>query len=326
MNNPLISVLIPAYNHEQYVQETIKSIINQTYQNVELIVIDDGSKDSTWQKIQEMKDECEKRFVSVHFETKENEGVCKTQNELLKLSKGEYVLIIASDDLLKPQALEKELVFLQENPQYSLAVGDCEIIDKNGKVCYWNKKRECVYSLKQAVSKTFVEYLKRHNNYFNDRDFGKYSTIYKDNYIPNGYLTRKSIYDTIGFYPEGQYVEDWWFMLQVSKYSKMKYLNEVLYSYRWHDSNTIKSGDTINVAGENTMRLENEILKNIDRNIVSKDVTDVIDNGVVYKKQGIPYIFQILSYKKSDKKIKIFKLFTITVYKHVKSLKTAETK
>ena len=50
----LVSVIIPAYNHEQYIQESIKSVINQTYQNIELVVIDDGSKDSTWQKICEM--------------------------------------------------------------------------------------------------------------------------------------------------------------------------------------------------------------------------------------------------------------------------------
>lgn len=52
MSNPLISVIIPAYNHENYVQECINSIIEQTYKNIELIIVDDGSKDSTWNKIQ----------------------------------------------------------------------------------------------------------------------------------------------------------------------------------------------------------------------------------------------------------------------------------
>ena len=54
-SNPLVSVLIPAYNHENYVQETINSIINQTYQNIELIIYDDGSKDSTWNKTKQFK-------------------------------------------------------------------------------------------------------------------------------------------------------------------------------------------------------------------------------------------------------------------------------
>ena len=60
---PLVSVIIPAYNHEKYVQETISSIIKQTYQNLELIVIDDGSTDNTWQEINNLKGICEKRFI-----------------------------------------------------------------------------------------------------------------------------------------------------------------------------------------------------------------------------------------------------------------------
>ena len=100
MSKTLVSVIIPAYNHEKYVQETIKSIINQTYQNIELIVIDDGSKDFTWQKILEMKDECERRFEKVHFETKQNEGTCKTLNKLLSCAQGDFIDLIASDDLV----------------------------------------------------------------------------------------------------------------------------------------------------------------------------------------------------------------------------------
>ena len=73
-NNPLVSVIIPVYNHERYVQTAIKSIIDQTYQNIQLLVIDDGSKDSSYQKVMEIKEECEKRFPKTYFETKPNVG------------------------------------------------------------------------------------------------------------------------------------------------------------------------------------------------------------------------------------------------------------
>lgn len=320
-NNHLVSVLIPAYNHENYVQETIKSIIDQTYQNIELIIVDDGSQDNTWEKIQGMKPECEKRFVNIHFETKNNEGICSTLNNLVNLSKGEFVYIIASDDIAKPQAIEKEIDFLSKNPQYSFVVGDDEIIDKNGNICYWNERRECVYSLEQAKFKTFVEFLQVYSNFFNDKNFGKYSTIFRGNYIPNGYLIRKSIYKLIGSYPEGQYLEDWWFMLQLSKYSKMKFLDEILFSYRWHDSNTIKNSETMKIAADNTLKLEKEILKNIDRSIVSKNVIDIIDTNVLYKKQGIPFVFQIVSWKNALYKIKQIKLFNICIGEFKKETK-----
>ena len=87
MSNPLVSVIIPAYNHEKYIQETIKSIINQTYYHIELIIINDGSKDTTWKKIQEMELECKNRFVTVYFATQENAGTCVTLNKLTAISK-----------------------------------------------------------------------------------------------------------------------------------------------------------------------------------------------------------------------------------------------
>ena len=74
---PLVSIVIPAYNHEKYIKETIKSLINQTYKNLELIVIDDGSTDSTFEKLQELKQECEERFVRVVFQKKKTKVLAR---------------------------------------------------------------------------------------------------------------------------------------------------------------------------------------------------------------------------------------------------------
>ena len=312
---PLVSVLIPAYCHEKYIQEAIHSVINQTYKRIELIVIDDGSSDSTWQKMQEIKRECEERFERVYFETKKNEGVCKTLNKLLMYSKGEFLLFVASDDRVKPEAIEKEISFLINHPEFSLVVGDSEIIDSEGTTCYWDKNREIVYDIREARSTTFVEFLKRQNNYFNDRDFGRYETLLRQNYIPNGGLVRKSIYDIIGFYPDGLILEDFWSVLQISKYTRMKYLNEILYSYRWHNSNTIKNSEKMRIAGENTLALEFEIQKSIDRSLVLDGVLEVIDNGFLSKKRGIPFLFEILTFRKANQKIKYIKIFDFTVFK-----------
>lgn len=316
----LISVIIPAYNHEKYIQETINSIINQTYQNIELIIIDDGSKDATWQKIQEMKDKCEQRFSRVIFQTKENEGTCKTLNQLLSLAQGEYVYLIASDDLAKAQAIEKEVNFLNSNPKYALVCGDNEIIDCNGKICFWDKERNNVYDIKKAKYKTFSDYFQKvKKNKFTPNAFGTYSTLYINNYIPNGYLIRKSIFETIGYFTPEAPLEDYWLMLQISKYAKMKFIKEILFSYRWHDTNTIKNDEKIHKITRQTSEYEEKILSEIDETKVLPQVVTVKKHGVCYKKQGIPFIFQILLCKRQGKKIKIFKLFNIEIFSKLKN-------
>jgi len=103
--NPLVSVIIPCYNHERYVQETILSIINQTYKNIELLIIDDGSSDSSYDKIREMEEQCNRRFIRFETKRQENKGLIETLNSLINMSSGEYVFPIASDDVAFPQTI-----------------------------------------------------------------------------------------------------------------------------------------------------------------------------------------------------------------------------
>ena len=256
----LVSVIIPAYNHENYIQDTIKSIIEQTYKDIELIVVDDGSKDSTWQKIREMQEQCEKRFVNVIFETKQNEGTCKTLNKLLSLVKGEYVYLIASDDMAKPTAIEKEVNFLENNLDYALCVGDNEFMDSKGQLCYWGRRGKIVYNIHIAKCKSIKNIFKKKIKSLDD--FGTYESLVKGNYIPNGYLIRRNIFDKIGnFIPEAP-LEDYWLMLQIAKYSKMKFIDEILYSYRQHSNNTIKQKNRMWLMTQKTIFYEKELVKN----------------------------------------------------------------
>ena len=239
--NPLVSVIIPAYNHENYVQECINSIIEQTYKNIELIVIDDGSKDNTWQKLQEMKSACEQRFIRAHFETKENEGTCKTLNKLISLADGEFIYLIASDDKAKAQAIEKEICFLEKNSDYVLVVGDNEIINSSSQRIGWDENQNPV-DLSEAIYQTFGEALRkgRKDINFNSSKFGLYESFVIGNYIPNGYLIRKTALEQIENFTDEAPLEDLWLHLQLSKIGKYKYIDEILFSYRWHDNNTVK--------------------------------------------------------------------------------------
>lgn len=321
MQLPLISVTIPAYNHEKYIQETIKSIINQTYPNLELIIIDDGSTDSTWQKTEEMRELCEKRFTKTVFLQQENQGTCETLNKLCQLTQGEYIFDIASDDALKPNAISTLYEFLSQNPDYALAVGDNEIIDENSKICYWDNNRNIVYDKTNAKFSTFGNFLKKQRNFdFESDKFGSYETLYTGNYIPNGYLIRKSIFEKTGYFTKEAPLEDWWLMLQISKYAKFKYINQILYSYRWHSTNTIKNNEKMLAYTLKTMKHEINLCKKKLETENLPIVENILKNGIIKKRKGIKNFLEKIKYVKGYKLYTAIKLFNFTIYEKNKNL------
>lgn len=300
-DNPLVSVIVPAYNHQNYVQETLKSIINQTYQNIELIVIDDGSKDATWQKICELKNECKKRFTRVYFATKKNEGTCKTFNKLISLTKGDYIYIIASDDVAKPQAIEKLLQAI-EPVDAVLAVGNNEFIDAAGKRIGWDKKQNSV-PLTKAKYKTFAEQLKISAK---KDSFGTYRELLKSNHIPNGYLIKAAALRKICFTPEAP-LEDYFMNLQLAKIGKFVFVDEILLSYRWHAANTIKQTAKMLAFKMQTLRYEEKLTAALP----DKKWNTIFKNEK-YKTKNIFSLGNFLKYYKTkdlSKKQKILEIF-----------------
>ncbi|WP_019002908.1 glycosyltransferase family 2 protein [Succinimonas amylolytica] len=266
-DNPLVSVVIPSYNHGKYIKETINSIINQTYRNIELLIMDDGSVDESNERILEIQGDCISRFVNFYYERKHNEGTCETLNKLIKHSKGDYIFIIASDDLAKPTLIEKEVSFLNNinNSEYSLVVFDNLIIDSNGVECYWGVGRKCVYSKEEASFLTFGDFLQQRRGFdFSSDLFGRYELLHRGNHVPNGYLIRRSIFDIVGLFNKEAPLEDYYIMLQISKYALFKFFKEPLFCYRWHDSNTIKNHRRIREMDSRTRMVEKDILGSID--------------------------------------------------------------
>jgi len=115
MNRPLVSVIIPSYNHEEFVQEAINSIIAQDYKNIELIIIDDGSEDDSVEKIKELVPICRQRFSRFEFRNRGNKGLCATLNEALDWCKGEYYSLSASDDISLPTRVSRQVELLEKN-------------------------------------------------------------------------------------------------------------------------------------------------------------------------------------------------------------------
>ncbi|MGI6469954.1 MAG: glycosyltransferase family 2 protein, partial [Paludibacteraceae bacterium] len=106
-NNPLISVIMPLYNAALYVEEAIQSVVNQTYTDWELIIVDDGSTDDSLAVV--------KRYESdkIRVYTQPNSGACVARNKALSLAQGAFVKFLDADDLVAPDCLEKQVAQIQ---------------------------------------------------------------------------------------------------------------------------------------------------------------------------------------------------------------------
>lgn len=124
----LISVVIPVYNGEKTIKDTIESVLAQTFQNFELIVINDGSKDSTLEIISGIQDPRIKVF------SYPNAGLSASRNRGIAQASGEYISFIDADDLWTPDKLESQLKALEENPQAVLAYSWTNCIDESGQL------------------------------------------------------------------------------------------------------------------------------------------------------------------------------------------------
>ena len=100
-SEPLISVAVPAYNHGRFIRECLTSVRNQTYENLELVVIDDGSPDDTAQEVERFLRDHEARFSRTVFRSRPNRGVSATSNECIRLCRGNGSISSDRDDLLR---------------------------------------------------------------------------------------------------------------------------------------------------------------------------------------------------------------------------------
>lgn len=123
----LVSVCIPAYNSAGYIMDTVNSILNQSYRNLELVVVDDCSTDHTFELLQGVADERLKLYRN-----EENLGMSGNWNRCLELCRGEYVKLVCADDLLAENALELEVSALEEHPSAVIAESDTKLVDLNG--------------------------------------------------------------------------------------------------------------------------------------------------------------------------------------------------
>jgi alpha-1,3-rhamnosyltransferase len=208
LNRPLVSVVVPSYNHEKFIEKCILSIIQQSYKNFELIVIDDGSQDSSPQILKRL----QKRH-SFYLELNTNAGLAKTLNRGFRdLAKGKYVTFCASDDFwIIPDKIEKQVNFLEMNTDYAMVYGKTYIVDFQSNVRI-KRTKERNKNLKGG-------------NIFKDIMLRKY-------HPPVNYMFRAIVLEELGYYRENIWAEDFDMNLRISNIHKIGFLNEFLSYYR----------------------------------------------------------------------------------------------
>ena len=239
-SRPLVSVLMPAFNHERYVEAAVRSVLEQDWSRVELLVVDDGSTDGTWEVLERLRPECEATLERVVMVRQENRGTTVTCNRLFEMSRGEHVLILASDDSLLPGALAALAAPLDGLPEVGVAVGQNELMDDEGRRCFWDDARNVVYD-PAARHETFNDFIRwKRGIVENGPDYGSYAALLKANHVPNGALVRRSLLAQVLPFRKEAPLEDYWLHLQLAKITRYVAVPAHTFRYRWHAANTIR--------------------------------------------------------------------------------------
>lgn len=210
-NADLISILMPTYNVEKFVEEAVRSVLCQTYKNFELIIVDDCSTDKTFEILQNIATE-DKRIRL--FRNDVNSKICKSLNRALEYARGAYIGRMDGDDISTPERFEVLKQFLDEHLEVSLVGSNMITIDENGK----------------EISKK--------KRYLQTNRYIQWGNCYQP-CIAHIWLARREVYDTLHGYRDVPYVEDWDFLLRgQNKGFYYANVNEFIYKCRIRSGNT----------------------------------------------------------------------------------------
>jgi glycosyltransferase involved in cell wall biosynthesis len=206
-----VSIIIPAYNKAELTARTVNSILKQTYPNIEIIVVDDGSTDSTRPKMAEFGGQ-------IRYIYKKNGGACSARNVGICESQGDYIGLLDCDDLYAPQKVEKCIQYLKRFPQYGFVHTAAHFIDQDDKVVG-----------------TYSHPRSRKEGWISDR-------LIMGNFVCNSTIfARKMCFDRVGLFDETFFMPaDWDMWIRLAEKYQAGYLNEPLTYYRVTDNYILK--------------------------------------------------------------------------------------
>jgi len=211
-----ISIVIPTYNCAKYICEAINSVINQTYKNVEIIVVDDGSTDNTREILKPYIDSKKIRYFY-----EENSGPAKAKNKGIRIADGEYIAFLDSDDMWLPDKLKSQMDFFRSHPNIKAVHCDLDFFNADNIL----------------------------NNIFDKKRLIQEGWIFEDYLLLRSWvflsclLVRKTVLDTIGLFNESLYTaEDTNLILRIAKKYRFGFVDKILVKRRMHGKNLSQIG------------------------------------------------------------------------------------
>lgn len=213
---PKISVIIPAYNRAEYLPRAVKSVLDQTFQDFEIIIVDDGSTDNTKEVAEKLKKE-DSRIK--YFWQKNSGGPPAPKNKGIRNSCGEYVACLDSDDEWMKDKLKKQLTLFEKSDNSKLGFVGCNIL------------------MIDVLNNKTVEYkIPRHKDVF------KNSLISCYIWSCSNVMIKRSVLDDVGFFDEGvRFADDKELWIRISKKYDFDFVDEFLFKYYVHGQNIVKT-------------------------------------------------------------------------------------
>ncbi|MCE4373042.1 glycosyltransferase family 2 protein [Xanthomonas hortorum] len=225
---PLVSVLIPAYNHARFVQRCLDSVLEDPYPCKEIVIIDDGSSDATGEKIAQWIATHGHR-LPVQFVQRDNRGVAATLNELALRARGDYLRIVASDDYLIPGGIKVQVGYLKRNPSKLAVIGDACVVDREGRRLYESAMRD----LHRVNKKLYLS------------ENGIRRAVISNWAVSGAVLMlRRNAFDAGMIWDETLRIEDWDLFLRLVARDALAFMDVTVCAYRLHGENVSKTRET----------------------------------------------------------------------------------
>jgi len=207
MKEPQVSIIMPVYNGEKYIVEAIESILNQSYKNYEIIIVNDGSTDNTFDKTRLYLQRSNIKYVE-----QDNRGLPAALNTGIRASSGEYIAFLDCDDLWMPYKLDMQMVFMKEHPDVGLAHGNISYIDQHGTPFTPDSPYQTDIS----------------GNCFPELFMGNRIAVLT-------VLIKKECVANVGFFDEDfKYADDYDMWLRISRHYPLGHIDKCLAAYRKH--------------------------------------------------------------------------------------------